>query len=246
MPALRVLRCADRAEPSYRPQFAGFCDPNAPSPRQLNSSMLRQAARSLWRTGASRSISSSSAVLQEATEQSKEEFLKRFAPYAGMLSPPEFPSNYLPKKEVAAEGAGIPDKLSFNFFIPHETVCRAEKVDLVLLPATTGDFGVMPGHVPTVAQLRPGVVTVHKELDKSVEKYFVSGGFAFVHPDSTADICAVEAVKVGDLDPEAVRAGLQEYTTKLAAVVGKGDEYEAAAAQVGVEVYSAMNAAIGG
>ena len=114
------------------------------------------------------------------------------------------------------------------------------------MPATTGDFGVMPGHVPTVAQLRcasmqadapcgrwcpslpgqvargqlqqllagcalacravmhnafsqrhahpcrrPGVVTVHKELDKSVEKYFVSGGFAFVHPDSTADICAV-------------------------------------------------------
>lgn len=32
----------------------------------------------------------------------------------------------------------------------------------MLLPATTGDFGVMPGHVPTVAQLRPGVVTVHK------------------------------------------------------------------------------------
>jgi F0F1-type ATP synthase epsilon subunit len=53
------------------------------------------------------------------------------------------------------------------------------------------------------------VVTVHKELDKSVEKYFVSGGFAFVHPDSTADICAVEAVKVSDLDPDAVRAGLQ-------------------------------------
>jgi F-type H+-transporting ATPase subunit delta len=39
-------------------------------------------------------------------------------------------------------------------------------VDLVLLPSTTGDFGVMPGHVPTVAQLRPGVITVHKELDK--------------------------------------------------------------------------------
>ena len=36
----------------------------------------------------------------------------------------------------------------------------------MLLPSTTGDFGVMPGHVPTVAQLRPGVITVHKELDK--------------------------------------------------------------------------------
>jgi ATP synthase, Delta/Epsilon chain, beta-sandwich domain len=83
------------------------------------------------------------------------------------------------------------------------------QVDLVLIPAVTGDFGVMPGHVPTVAQLRPGVVTVHTELDKELEKYFVSSGFAFVHADSSADVCAVEAVKVSDLDPEAIRAGLQ-------------------------------------
>lgn len=81
----------------------------------------------------------------------------------------------------------------------------------MLLPAVSGDFGVMPGHVPTVAQLRPGVVTIHKELDKQVEKLFVSSGFAFVHPNSTADVCAVEAVKLDELDPEAVRAGLQVW-----------------------------------
>ena len=85
----------------------------------------------------------------------------------------------------------------------------ALQVDLVLLPAVTGDFGVMPGHVPTVAQLRPGVVTIHKELDKQVEKLFVSSGFAFVHPNSTADVVAIEAVKIDELDPEAIRAGLQ-------------------------------------
>lgn len=79
----------------------------------------------------------------------------------------------------------------------------------MLLPALTGDFGVMPGHVPTVAQLRPGVVTVHNTLDKEIDKYFVSSGFAFVHADSSTDVCAVEAVKVDDLDPEAVHAGLQ-------------------------------------
>ncbi len=66
----------------------------------------------------------------------------------------------------------------------------------------------MPGHVPTVAQLRPGVVTVHKELDKDVEKYFVSSGFAFVHQDSTADVCAVEAVKLDDLDPDVCCGGM--------------------------------------
>ena len=48
-----------------------------------------------------------------------------------------------------------------------------------------------------------------------VEKYFVSAGFAFVHADSTAEVCAVEAVKLDDLDPEAVRAGLAEYNAKL-------------------------------
>lgn len=210
--------------------------------------MLSRAARSLWRTGASRSICSSSVVLEQTTEQSKEEFLRRFAVHQGMLNEPAFPSDFMPKVAAPLEGAStaIPDKMTFSFFVPHETMCKSEKVDLVLLPATTGDFGVMPGHVPTVAQLRPGVVTVHKELDKDVTKYFVSGGFAFVHPDSSADICAVEAVKVTDLDVDAVRAGLAEYTSKLAAMQGKGDDYEVAAAQIGVEVYAAMNAALGG
>lgn len=120
------------------------------------------------------------------------------------------------------------------------------QIDMVLLPALTGDFGAMPGHVPTVAQLRPGVVTIHNEMDKDVEKYFVSSGYAFVHADSTTDVVAVEAFKLEELDTDAVRAGLQEYTAKVAQLQsgGKGDDYEIAAAQIGVEVYSAMNAAI--
>lgn len=48
-----------------------------------------------------------------------------------------------------------------------------------------------------------------------MEKWFVSSGFAFVHHDSTADLCAVEAVKLSDLDPEAVKAGLADYSAKL-------------------------------
>ena len=49
---------------------------------------------------------------------------------------------------------------------------------------------------------------MHKELDKSVDKYFISSGFAFVHADSSTDVCAVEAVKLDDLDADAVRSGL--------------------------------------
>ena len=84
------------------------------------------------------------------------------------------------------------------------------------IPAVSGDFGVMPGHVPTVAQLRPGIVAIHSELDKDVTKYFVSGGFAVAHEDSTVDITVVEAAKLEDLDPSAVKAGLAEYTARCA------------------------------
>ena len=50
---------------------------------------------------------------------------------------------------------------------------------------------------------------MHNTLDKEIDRYFVSSGFAFVHADSSTDVCAVEAVKVEELDPDAVRAGLQ-------------------------------------
>jgi len=113
-------------------------------------------------------------------------------------------------------------------------------VDMVLVPATTGDFGILPGHVPTVSQLRPGVVSVHLN-DKDVKKYFVSSGFAFVHADSTADICAIEAVPVEQLDGDAVRKGLAEHQAKF---TNAKDDFEKANAQIGIDVCNAMVAAL--
>jgi F-type H+-transporting ATPase subunit delta len=214
--------------------------------------MLRHAARRLAGSGiaASRCLSTAAVLRDEGTKQTSnsiEEFKEQFLKVVpSNMDPPKFPSDYIKKKDKAADTAGVPDKLTFNFYLPHEQISDGEEVDLVLIPAVTGDFGAMPGHVPTVAQLRPGVVTVHKELDKDISKYFVSGGYAFVHNDSTADVVAVEAFKLDELDPDAVRAGLQEYTAKLASLQGKADDYEIAAAQIGVEVYSAMNSAVGG
>ena len=47
------------------------------------------------------------------------------------------------------------------------------------------------------------------------------------------------------LTAEVLHPLLQEYTAKLGALQVKGDDYEIAAAQIGVEVYSAMSAAVG-
>ena len=74
-------------------------------------------------------------------------------------------------------------------------------------------------------------------------QYFVSSGFALVHADSSTDVCAVEAVPLEQLDHEAVKQGLADYQQKL---VNAKDDHEKAAAQVGIEVTSAMNAALGG
>jgi F-type H+-transporting ATPase subunit delta len=152
---------------------------------------------------------------------------------------------------------------------------------MVSIPATSGEFGVLPNHVATVAQLKPGVLAVHLEMDKNVKKarytiaalrrnasraaqrrakraphppasdapyafplqYFVSSGFAFVHGDSSTDICGVEGVPLEQLDHEAVKQGLADYQAKL---INAKDDYEKAAAQVGIEVCSAMNSALGG
>lgn len=115
------------------------------------------------------------------------------------------------------------------------------QVDMVIIPATTGQMGVLPGHVATIAELKPGVLSVHEGND--VTKYFVSGGFAFVHANSFADIVAVEAVPLDQIDPNLVQKGLTEFTQKLN--TASTDE-EKAEAQIGVDVHSALNAALTG
>ncbi|CAK9133467.1 unnamed protein product [Ilex paraguariensis] len=114
-------------------------------------------------------------------------------------------------------------------------------VDMVIVPATTGQMGILPGHVPTIAELKPGLLSVHEGND--VKKYFVSSGFAFVHANSFADIIAVEAVPIEQIDPALVQKGLAEFTQKLSSA---STDSEKAEAQIGVDVHSALNSALSG
>ncbi len=114
------------------------------------------------------------------------------------------------------------------------------QVDYVIVPATSGQMGVLPGHVPTIAELKPGILSVHDGTD--VKQYFVSSGFAFVHANSVADIVAIEAVPLDRLDPDEIRRGVQEYTQKMNSAK---DDLEKAEAQIGVEVHSALQFALG-
>lgn len=112
---------------------------------------------------------------------------------------------------------------------------------MVIIPATSGQMGVLPGHVATIAELKPGVFSVHE--GNEVTKYFLSGGFAFIHQNSYADIVAVEAVPVDHFDPNLVQKSLAEFTQKLSSA---STDVEKAEAQIGVDVHSAINAALTG
>lgn len=112
---------------------------------------------------------------------------------------------------------------------------------MVIVPASTGQMGVLPGHVPTIAELKPGVLSVHEGND--TKKYFVSSGFAFVHANSVADIIAVEAVPIDQIDPSLVQKGLAEFNQKLSSAT---TDLEKAEAQIGVDVHSALNSALTG
>ena len=104
----------------------------------------------------------------EAQRESVKEFLEKFKQHApSTMDPPNFPSDFLPPaREVPATP---PSKLTLNFYMPHEIEYEGAEVDSIQLPAVTGDMGVLPGHVPTVAQLRPGVVSVNMD-DKETKK----------------------------------------------------------------------------
>lgn len=117
----------------------------------------------------------------------------------------------------------------------------SQQVDMVIIPASTGQMGVLPGHVATIAELKPGILSVHEGND--VTKYFVSSGFAFIHANSFADIIAVEAVPIDRIDASLVQKGLSEFTQKLNSA---STDLEKAEAQIGVDLHSALNGALTG
>ncbi|MQL97764.1 hypothetical protein Taro_030462 [Colocasia esculenta] len=203
--------------------------------------MYRQACRRLLLRPSARAAAAArpfSTDLPSAPSQDTT-FVEAWKKVAPNIEPPKTPLSYL--KPRPQTPTSIPSKLTVNFVLPYQAELDSKEVDMVIVPATTGQMGVLPGHVSTIAELKPGILSVHDGND--VTKYFVSSGFAFVHANSVTDIVAVEAVPIDRIDPNLVQKGLAEFTQKLSSATS---DLERAEAQIGVDVHSALNAAITG
>jgi F-type H+-transporting ATPase subunit epsilon len=89
----------------------------------------------------------------------------------------------------------------FDLVSPEELVFSGE-VEHVVVPGTEGEFGVLAGHAPLVAMLKPGILKI---LGPSEQRILVVGGFAEVRPEGLT-VLADRAMPVDEVDP-AVLAG---------------------------------------
>src|SRR5713226_2312419 len=89
----------------------------------------------------------------------------------------------------------------FDLVSPEELLFSGE-VEHVVVPGTEGEFGVLAGHAPLVAMLKPGILKI---LGANELRILVVGGFAEVSPEGLT-VLADRAVPVEEIDP-AVIAG---------------------------------------
>lgn len=69
--------------------------------------------------------------------------------------------------------------LHFELVTP-EKLLRSDDVHMVVVPGSEGDFGVMAGHAPYMATIRPGELAIYKSAGAEPERVPIEGGFAEV------------------------------------------------------------------
>src|SRR5690349_9184025 len=98
------------------------------------------------------------------------------------------------------------EKVQFELVSP-EKLLLSEAVDMVVVPGSEGNFGVLPGHSLFISTVRPGVIDVY-DGNQIGERIFVSGGFAEVTPERCT-VLADEAVPLSSLDAATVESNVR-------------------------------------
>ena len=100
----------------------------------------------------------------------------------------------------------------FDLVSPEKFVFSGE-VDQVDVPGVEGDFGVLAGHAPVVAAIRPGILTVTS--GGTQQKIIVLGGLAEVS-DKGLTVLADVATELEELDRAELADKISQMEAKLA------------------------------
>jgi F-type H+-transporting ATPase subunit epsilon len=103
---------------------------------------------------------------------------------------------------------------TFHFdLVSPEKLAFSGEVDQVDIPGVEGDFGVLAGHAPVVAAIRPGILTV--TVGGSQEKIIVLGGLAEVSENGLTVLADV-AKSMDEIDKAAFADKIAGMEAKLA------------------------------
>src|SRR5438477_5083574 len=101
----------------------------------------------------------------------------------------------------------MPDRFQFELVTPERLLASIE-VEMVVVPGTEGNFGVLSGHSPLISSIRPGTIDVYETRPTISERIFVVGGIAEVTPERCT-VLADEAMPPDSLDRSTIEAELQ-------------------------------------
>ena len=102
---------------------------------------------------------------------------------------------------------------TFHFdLVSPEKLAFSGEVDQVDIPGAEGDFGVLAGHAPVVAAIRPGILTV--TVGGTHQKIIVLGGLAEVS-DKGLTVLADVATSMEELDRAAFADRISAMEEKL-------------------------------
>ncbi len=103
---------------------------------------------------------------------------------------------------------------TFHFdLVSPEKLAFSGEVDQVDVPGVEGDFGVLAGHAPVVAAIRPGILTII--AGGTQQKVIVLGGLAEMS-DKGLTVLADVATSTADLDRAQFAETIAEMEAKIA------------------------------
>jgi F-type H+-transporting ATPase subunit epsilon len=102
--------------------------------------------------------------------------------------------------------------LGVNLVTPKGVVTQSE-TDSVQAPGELGEFELLPGHVPMLTALRPGVLTIGT---KARTRYAVGPGYLRIDPTGSVEILVEQAQPATEIDIDSARKDLQAAEADLA------------------------------
>ncbi|MBJ27029.1 MAG: ATP synthase F1 subunit epsilon [Alphaproteobacteria bacterium] len=104
------------------------------------------------------------------------------------------------------------DTIQFELVAPENLIFTGD-VELVVVPGSEGDFGVLPGHANVISTVRPGVIEIHDNGELK-DRYFVSGGYAEVTA-KRCTILSIEALPISDVSEKVAKERFDNAETEV-------------------------------